>query len=350
MEENSAQRKADELRVSAAASRDEADRLEREAAHWAQGAEGERLTAAALEGLGRDAVVLHDRLLEPGISKVNLDHVVVSAAGVFLVDTKNWSGDVSVYDGNLWQHTQNAANRKHHPKHQELDTASRAAAAMERVLSGPVVPALALAASRQTGFHPERVRGVQVLPLPALVPWLRAQPAWLTPAQVEATAHRVDVAFPPAGTVVTVPAATSRRHSSSATPSPHPSARQGTQPPAARSRRSRQRTMRRNAQARPGATLLKLAFAAAVIVLVVTQLPRIAPLLTSLIATPHPAAPSSKPSGAGAPAGHSAYTAQSALTLTLLDGSPAPGGPPREATPSCRSDGQPQCGWGTLRR
>lgn len=174
MEENSAQRKADELRVRAAASRDEADRLEREAAHWAQGAEGERLTAAALEGLGRDAVVLHDRLLEPGISKVNLDHVVVSAAGVFLVDTKNWSGDVSVYDGNLWQHTQNAANRKHHPKHQELDKASRAAAAMERVLSGPVVPALALAASRQTGFHPERVRGVQVLPLPALVPWLRA--------------------------------------------------------------------------------------------------------------------------------------------------------------------------------
>ncbi len=163
MEENSAQRKADELRVSAAAARaDEmaarsrAEWLEREAAHWAQGAEGERLTAAALEGLGTDAVVLHDRLLEPGISEVNLDHVVVSAAGVFLVDTKYWSGDVSIYDGNLWQRTQNAANRKHHPKHQELDTASRAAAAMERVLSGPVVPALALAASRQTGFHPER--------------------------------------------------------------------------------------------------------------------------------------------------------------------------------------------------
>jgi Nuclease-related domain len=60
-------------------------------AMWAKGAEGERIVGQALEtacaGIGH---VLHDRRL-PG-SKRNIDHVVVTGAGVFVVDAKNVKG------------------------------------------------------------------------------------------------------------------------------------------------------------------------------------------------------------------------------------------------------------------
>jgi hypothetical protein len=62
-------------------------------AKWRRGADGERRTAAvlrALEGAGWRAV--HDRAAERG----NLDHVAVSPAGVFLLESKNYSGSITV--------------------------------------------------------------------------------------------------------------------------------------------------------------------------------------------------------------------------------------------------------------
>jgi hypothetical protein len=58
---------------------------------WERGAVGEELLANRLDGL-TDAglLVLHDRAI-PG-SRANIDHIAVSAAGVFVIDAKRYTG------------------------------------------------------------------------------------------------------------------------------------------------------------------------------------------------------------------------------------------------------------------
>lgn len=65
---------------------------------WRIGSEGERRTGKALRGLPREWRVWHDRA---GRGRANLDHVVMGPAGVFLLDTKNYSGEAMVEDGRL---------------------------------------------------------------------------------------------------------------------------------------------------------------------------------------------------------------------------------------------------------
>src|SRR6476620_1943025 len=81
-----------------------AQRLLNEAGAWAAGAEGERRVAAALEDLPDTWVVVHDRLLRPGRSQANLDHIAIGPAGVYLIDAKNRAGTVTEYEGGLFQH------------------------------------------------------------------------------------------------------------------------------------------------------------------------------------------------------------------------------------------------------
>lgn len=72
------------------------------AIRWDQGASGEELTAQLLVPLARVGwVVLHDRRI-PG-SPANLDHLLVGAGTVWVVDTKAWRGRVKLLgDGRLW--------------------------------------------------------------------------------------------------------------------------------------------------------------------------------------------------------------------------------------------------------
>lgn len=76
-EGGSAGKRADELRAQAAAARARADALEREAGAWQAGADGERQVAIELGNLPSTWRVLHDRLLRPGRSRTNIDHLVV---------------------------------------------------------------------------------------------------------------------------------------------------------------------------------------------------------------------------------------------------------------------------------
>lgn len=62
---------------------------------WARGAEGEREFAKALEVVP-GIRVLHDRGV-PG-SRANIDHIVVSPSGVFVVDAKLYKGAIRVGD------------------------------------------------------------------------------------------------------------------------------------------------------------------------------------------------------------------------------------------------------------
>jgi hypothetical protein len=73
-----------------------------QARSWQRGAHGERRTARLLRRLTRDGfVVLHDLAL-PG-SPANLDHLVIGPSGVFVIDSKQWTGSVhQSADGLVW--------------------------------------------------------------------------------------------------------------------------------------------------------------------------------------------------------------------------------------------------------
>jgi len=61
---------------------------------WKKGAEGERVLGTRLDNdAGVSFSVLHDRRI-PG-SNANIDHLAVSAAGVWVIDAKKWSGRVA---------------------------------------------------------------------------------------------------------------------------------------------------------------------------------------------------------------------------------------------------------------
>ncbi|MCW2584010.1 MAG: hypothetical protein JWQ53_2800 [Klenkia sp.] len=62
---------------------------------WRQGAAGERAVARRLDQLvDRGVEVLHDRRI-PG-TRANIDHIAVSSSGVYVIDSKNYTGMVRV--------------------------------------------------------------------------------------------------------------------------------------------------------------------------------------------------------------------------------------------------------------
>jgi hypothetical protein len=108
--------------------REKAERLQRSAALWEKGAEGEVAVARALEALPEGWVALHD-LAWPGRERANIDHVVIGPGGVFVVDAKNWSGRVEVRDDVLLQN-----GRRREPT---VISAAEAAIAMQGVVPPP---------------------------------------------------------------------------------------------------------------------------------------------------------------------------------------------------------------------
>lgn len=108
--------------------REKAERLQRSAALWERGAQGEEAVARALADLPAGWVALHD-LAWPGRQRANLDHVVVGPGGVFVVDAKNWSGRVEVQDQVL---RQNGRQRE-----QSVVSAAEAAIALQGIVPPP---------------------------------------------------------------------------------------------------------------------------------------------------------------------------------------------------------------------
>jgi len=79
------------------------DQAERDTKAWDTGAVGERIVADRLSRLiPHGWYVLHD-VHWPGRPKANLDHVLVGPGGIVVVDAKNWTGEVRVSSGVLWQ-------------------------------------------------------------------------------------------------------------------------------------------------------------------------------------------------------------------------------------------------------
>ena len=183
----SAERKAEEL----ASSGDGA------AAAWAAGAQGEKRVAEELSNLREAWTVLHDRLLRPGQSEANLDHVVVGPGGMFLVDAKNRAGRVTVWEGGLFQHTVQAGDRVSLNLVAELKKVHGMAAYMAVESGCAVTPVLCLAGAHEAEFgEPQMVQGVWVVPVSRLVGWLNSRPVALDREMVQRVVTRAMTDFP----------------------------------------------------------------------------------------------------------------------------------------------------------
>lgn len=146
---------------------------------WAAGAEGERRVAAALATLSADWLVLHDRLLMPGLAESNIDHLLVGPAGVVLVDAKNWAGHLSEWQGSVFQRSFAAdGSRRHRPRDREFAVVRSMAVEIARRVNITVTAVIALAGSRAADFgEPRVVHGVWVVPVDRLATWLRGRPS-----------------------------------------------------------------------------------------------------------------------------------------------------------------------------
>lgn len=135
----------------------------REAA-WRKGWEGEKIVGDALDALGRDGRchALHDRTI-PG-SRANIDHLIVTPAGVFTVDAKRYAGRLQVRGRGreIWV---NGRNRS-----KIIEQAYRQVRAVETVLAHaglsdvPVRPVLCFVGTRLPGrARTRRADGVALL-------------------------------------------------------------------------------------------------------------------------------------------------------------------------------------------
>ena len=121
----SAQEKADRLRS-------RSDKLARQAIAWETGAEREPLVRRKLSELPPGFTVLHDLAL-PG-ENVRLDHLVISAGGLYLVDAKKYSGRLMYSKKMLWH--------GRFPIVDKLESLNWEAEALSDVLGHDVVPVM----------------------------------------------------------------------------------------------------------------------------------------------------------------------------------------------------------------
>lgn len=82
--------------------REKAERLKRRAELFELGADGEAATASVLASLPPGWIALHD-VRWPGRRLANVDHVLIGPGGVFVIDSKNWSGRITIDGGHLRQ-------------------------------------------------------------------------------------------------------------------------------------------------------------------------------------------------------------------------------------------------------
>src|SRR6266540_4707879 len=94
---------------------------------WQRGAHGERHTARLLDRLTRDGYVVFHDLAMPGNTSANVDHLLIGPTGVFVIDSKQWTGSVHQgADGLAWHN--------HYPLDRTLETVRWEAETLGRLL------------------------------------------------------------------------------------------------------------------------------------------------------------------------------------------------------------------------
>jgi hypothetical protein len=160
-----------------------------DATAWRRGSAGERRTARLLSPLERHGwATLHDLAL-PG-SQANLDHLVIGPGGVFVIDSKQYRGQLQLdASGRLWH--------SRYPLAPALGAVSFEADRAAQVLTDPdvvVVPIVAVHGVR-VPWGKVVVQGVPVVPAGRLPSMLRQLPAVLGPERVAALANQARIRF-----------------------------------------------------------------------------------------------------------------------------------------------------------
>jgi Nuclease-related domain len=122
---------------------------------WQRGAHGERRTARRLRQLARDGFAVFHDLAVPG-SPANVDHLVIGPTGVFVIDSKQWTGSVhQSADGLAWQN--------HYRLDRTLDTVRWEAETIGRLLGTRITALLCVHGAHVQGGGLE-AQGVAIVP------------------------------------------------------------------------------------------------------------------------------------------------------------------------------------------
>jgi hypothetical protein len=154
--------------------REKAERHLRVAERFERGAEGEEATGVQLDALRQHGwVVFHD-VRWPGRPRANIDHVVIGPGGVFVVDSKNWSGRIEVMSNVLLQNGR--------PREEAVVGTGEAALAVTRLLGQvPVTGVLCFVREEPlTGW----ARDVMICSTSTVASMLSSRPRALHPAAV----------------------------------------------------------------------------------------------------------------------------------------------------------------------
>lgn len=172
-------------RESARRQREKATRLQRSAEMYERGADGEGATAMALGQLPSEYwTVLHD-VHWPGRRFANVDHVAIGPPGVFVIDSKNWSGRIEVADSVL---RQNGRSRQTAVAG-AAESAMAVAGLVPRLEPDHVRPVLCFVRGESvTGW----ARDVVLCSTANVVQMLTSRPAVLTPDEVRTFAAELD--------------------------------------------------------------------------------------------------------------------------------------------------------------
>ena len=155
---------------------------------WRIGAEGEQATAAILAELDDLGYrVLHRRRI-PG-SRGTIDHLVVGQTGVYVVDTRSWSGDVRVHAGEV-----RIAGRRNRVVEQVQRQADAVAVALPCVQITPIV----CVHRADLPPRPISVDGVAIVRPTGLLRTLSQGPTHLAPADIDRLVAQLDARLPSA--------------------------------------------------------------------------------------------------------------------------------------------------------
>jgi hypothetical protein len=164
-------------------------RSSQQARSWQRGAHGERHTARLLRRLARDGFVVFHDLAVPD-SDANVDHLAIGPTGVFVIDSKQWTGSVHhSADGLAWHN--------YTPLDRTLATVRWEADSIGRLLGTPATPLLCVhgAHVQGGGLH---THGVAIVPA-ALLRSALGQDRVLSDAEVAVLAAAATTRLRPAG-------------------------------------------------------------------------------------------------------------------------------------------------------
>jgi hypothetical protein len=156
---------------------------------WRQGAAGERRTARLLDPLERHGWAIFHDLAVPS-SRANLDHLAIGPGGVFVIDSKQYSGRLQLdSSGRLWH--------GRYPLAPTLRAVSFEADQAAQVLPDPgvaVVPIVAVHGA-QVPWGKVVTAGVPVVAARRLPRMLRQLPTVLGPERVTGLADQARIRF-----------------------------------------------------------------------------------------------------------------------------------------------------------